>query len=354
MTQNPASLPEHNQLRIPHPVDTSEDASQTYGHPSPVISTTVTAQETQSHNFGRQTSGQLTIPDADDDYLSTSTEGTATASDVASVYNEKNKRQRNNNVDLDFIITNAQSLNQKYVSLGDAFVSLQLTLGIITETWFKSSELASIAEEILENEFGIKSLRRDRPGKKRGGGVAICYDSRKVTLKENRIKTGGHEILSAAGKLTGDSRVLVVFALYIPPQTKVETTRNILGYVNEAIIQAKIKFKDPHIIIGGDLNQKPFQLAYEDHTDIKELPSPPTRGDKRLDLAATNMHQHLKEVTVSPHWRTKMAPNQTTRWQFLKSLSHIGTRSNLSNSECATITPKPKKNFATTCSRLGC
>ena len=63
-----------------------------------------------------------------------------------------------------------------------------------------------------------------------------------------------------------------------------------LETINDAVTKIKTSHQNPYIIIGGDINQKPFEEAFIDHKDIKEVVSPPTRKDKRLDLCVTNIN----------------------------------------------------------------
>ena len=78
--------------------------------------------------------------------------------------------------ELEIMLTNAQSLNSKTISLADSFISLQLHLAIVTETWFGDKQLTKDILDDLSGNFGIEAIRKDRKGK-RGGGVAVFYNN---------------------------------------------------------------------------------------------------------------------------------------------------------------------------------
>ena len=80
--------------------------------------------------------------------------------------------------------------------------------------------------EVAE-EHEIRFIRKDRDS--RGGGVAVAYDSSKISLKKlnlNCLKNKNHlEIVVAIGKLRNYKKDVTVFSCYIPPKlSKNEST----------------------------------------------------------------------------------------------------------------------------------
>lgn len=85
-----------------------------------------------------------------------------------------------------FFLTNARSITHKIDSLKDAFDYLNLHFECITETWYKGGkELADHVVEV-EGASGIRILHKSRDGrtKKRGGGVAIAFNTAVCNLKQ--------------------------------------------------------------------------------------------------------------------------------------------------------------------------
>ena len=82
--------------------------------------------------------------------------------------------------------------------------------------------------------------------------------------------------------------------VYLPPALKAEQVRRCLRDVNDAVVHIKQKYVDPYLMLGGDFNKKDIRLALQDHSDIKPLPTGPTRGDSVLDILATNFNEHVR------------------------------------------------------------
>ena len=70
--------------------------------------------------------------------------------------------------------------------------------------------------------------------------------------------------------------------------------------VEECVRKAKTESHDPYILIGGDMNKHDFAPAVAPFPDIKEMMSPPTRGDARLDRVYSNLDEYIKDVTTHP------------------------------------------------------
>ena len=80
------------------------------------------------------------------------------------------------------ILINARSLKDKLESLKSTLCELGADVCMLTETWFKENSQINNLLDDFTNKSGYTFLRRDRTGLKRGGGVAICYDSNRIQL----------------------------------------------------------------------------------------------------------------------------------------------------------------------------
>ena len=97
-----------------------------------------------------------------------------------------------NDKNLAYLITNARSLRPKILSLMDYINDLDLTLSIITETWFYEGEAYNKLKDDLKEDQRLEIISLFRPknanGTRRtGGGVSIIYNPAKIRLKEYKI-----------------------------------------------------------------------------------------------------------------------------------------------------------------------
>ena len=177
-------------------------------------------------------------------------------------------------------------------SLIDNFQNPDLHMAIVTESWMKPGPGLQQDIRDLEDGQNLKMIHNSRPsrrGKTAGGGVAIIYDAGKLRMNQRKILAGKAEIVCATGKLPRAARSLLVFAVYLPPQTRVPQVRAIMETLSNEISRAKTEMNDPMIIIGGDFILKPHREAFQDFPDLVTLQTGPTRGDHVLDLAKTNI-----------------------------------------------------------------
>ena len=235
----------------------------------------------------------LAVSDVEEDSQVSSTDQ---MSDI-SFYNVDSSEQRSNK--LNFSLANARSLTAKLPSLVDMFGELDLHFGMITETWFRNNKWTQDELLRLSEALGIKMISKNRKG--RGGGVAIAYNSNKITLKKYEVVNGnGFEIVAACGKAQNFSRKLLVIVLYIPPSTLVSATKALWESVSDTIEKAKAELDDPYIVIGGDTNRRPMVDGLKDFMDVTMLDTGPTRGTATLDEIATNFSSTVKSSTFVP------------------------------------------------------
>ena len=199
------------------------------------------------------------------------------------------------------IVTNARSLTPKIHDLIINFEELDLNVAIISESWLKEGK--KLRNDLDDLEFGsnlrtIHKSRKSRRGRTAGGGICIIFNKSKIHLKERNIRRGKSEIVCATGNIPTVARKVLVFGIYIPPNIKAKQAHNALESLSNAIGQAKIEYSDPLIIIEGDFNQWNVGEAIHDYTDITVLKTGPTRGNKTIDLLATNFTQDITESSI--------------------------------------------------------
>ena len=155
--------------------------------------------------------------------------------------------------------------------------------------------------EDYQNTTGYAFLRKDRDTGRRGGGLAICYNSKKIQMSKAKIPPSKHEIFAAVGRRVGQRRKIVTIVVYVPPWYNAQQNRSLYNATNESILATKRKYSDPYIVIAGDFNRRNMLEATRDYPDIKTIRTGPTRGDSTLDLIATNFNESLIDFgTTSP------------------------------------------------------
>ena len=104
-------------------------------------------------------------------------------------------------------LVNARSLKNKLDSLCSNMKELATDLCIITETWFKPSDspLNKLLED-FKNKTCYEFIRKDRAGPRRGGGIAFCYNNKRIQLSKAKIPPTKHEVFAAIGRRTGQRR----------------------------------------------------------------------------------------------------------------------------------------------------
>ena len=210
------------------------------------------------------------------------------------------KPQFINDISLNMCLINCRSLKPKLNSLVECFKMNNLSVSLLNETWlYKSDSQAKHLLKQISLDHKIEIIRKDRNS--RGGGVAIAFNSDKISLKKLDLavlKTKNHlEIVAARGKIKGYKKDVTFFSCYLPPKyTKAESS-DMLDALSEAIAESK-KSSEGWIIVGGDWNNRPLNEALIMYPDIKILNTEPTRKDRTLDIIATNCLAYLIKSQV--------------------------------------------------------
>ena len=198
---------------------------------------------------------------------------------------------------MNYALANARSLMPKIESLINYFDEYGLSFCVTTETWIQGNRENNRAINDLLDGSHIEMIRRDRG--RRGGGVAISYDTRKAKLKKYVIPNNRFEIVCAVGKFNNNTRKVAIFAVYLPPKQTSTTTKEVEACIADCILKIKSESNDPLIIVAGDLNRKDISGAFVEAVDVKLHPPIPTRGTAALDLVFSNTEKH-KETSLPP------------------------------------------------------
>ena len=74
-------------------------------------------------------------------------------------------------------------------------------------------------------------------------------------------------------------------------ETGVRTLSAIIGKI-------KTDYENPHIVLGGDYNGYDISTLLDDFTDLSVHITPPTRGNRTIDIAITNMEDKISSSRV--------------------------------------------------------
>lgn len=124
---------------------------------------------------------------------------------------------------INVINTNVRSLCPKIDSLIDCIEELDVTVGIVTETWLADGDSLERDLRDLAAGAGIDMLCLNRRPNERGvahGGVAIVANNSACTLRRVDLPNPGQfEVIVGLSTLPGYSRKLLTVGCYLPPTT---------------------------------------------------------------------------------------------------------------------------------------
>ena len=222
-----------------------------------------------------------------------------------------------NDFEFKFLLANARSLTPKINSLLDAFGSLQLHCAAITETWFRGGRKINESIMDIEGATGIRIIHKSRDGRRsgnRGGGVAFAFNTNTCNFKRKALmpRAGKFEILGVVGNVGKIPRRVVSFVVYIPPNTKAADLSEIREALAEEIAAAKISYKRPLIMVGGDFNPRDISSCLGDTEPLEPILTGPTRGESTLDVMYTNFGEQVKGSEVVPALQTDHGTDSNT------------------------------------------
>lgn len=200
-------------------------------------------------------------------------------------------------LNFNFGLTNARSLWNKMQSLYEHFSDLKLDCAIVTESWFyESPALEKLKCDALNghsiNLIGVSRIPKGR--RNRGGGVVIASRVGRMEMKKYKIRTNGHEIVAARGKIRNNTRPFFVIGVYVSTRLKTKKVNDLIDTLLEAIVRVKTDAKNPYIVIGGDFNNADISPILSSFPDLAVSSSTPTRGMSLLDIALTSFDNEIR------------------------------------------------------------
>ena len=214
------------------------------------------------------------------------------------------KENKHDGTQINVINTNARSLCPKIESLIDCFDEMEVTLGVVTETWLADGDSLDrdIADLAKGAGLGMLCLKRKPNG--RGvahGGVAVVHNTAACTLARVDLPNpDDYEVLVTLSNLRGHSRKLLTVACYLPPNYNAQRGKGALEHVENVVLELKGRYKDPFIMVAGDFNQWPIGQALLDFPDLKEVDVGPTRKDRCIDRIFTNFSRSISDSGTVP------------------------------------------------------
>ena len=206
---------------------------------------------------------------------------------------------------LTFINTNARSLGPKIESLFDCFHEKDVDVALLTETWYQTNRMST--EELADyaDRFSLGVIARNRDAVaangRQYGGVALFYRQRTSSFANFEIiNQDGHEVLAAVGSVKGIKGKVFCIVAYAPPSLTLLRARQLNNYLSDLIGEAKRKYPDCTLIVGGDFNHWPAEEAIEDHVEITEVLHGNTRGSRAIDRSFVNFGEAITEAGTLP------------------------------------------------------
>ena len=115
--------------------------------------------------------------------------------------------------------------------------------------------------------------------------------------------------MPVTGRIKGCKRIFFVVGCYMPPNIRAAESAEFLQLLVDVLHEAKRRFSDPYLVIAGDFNQFNVKQALEEHRELKEVATGPTRGRRTIDKAFTNFHRRITDSNVV----APLAPNTGAR-----------------------------------------
>lgn len=168
----------------------------------------------------------------------------------------------------------------------------------IMETWLKNDDKIN---EILQDFTSISDysfIRRDRSDGRRGGGVAICYNHKRIQMNMIKLPRTKHEVIAAIGRRRGQKRKNSS-SVCLHFHYNFHQSRSCKRTINDFVLAIKNKYQNPYIAVMGDFNSRSFSEATADSPEIRPILTALTRDRSVLDIIGTNFNDLL--VDSSDH-----------------------------------------------------
>ena len=97
----------------------------------------------------------------------------AARTNVSKLINLRVIKHREHDIALTMCCLNARSVKNKAVSVADFFISRDIDVLTLSETWLATDTNNQVINELVPSGYTIKHIYR--PSEKRGGGVTVLY-----------------------------------------------------------------------------------------------------------------------------------------------------------------------------------
>ena len=202
------------------------------------------------------------------------------------------------------VVYNMRSLLPKLFSWAEDFEERSVGLGVLTEVWEKSTnqEHQDKLEELFEMK-GILYISTPRPGRKRGGGVALAADPSKFSLSKLNVQNP-HNLEVVWGLLkpkivTGSFSKIICCSFYSPPNSKKKT--KLIDHLSLTLQDLLLEHPGAGVIFAGDRNDLSVGRLLGIDPSLRQVVKDPTHGSKILDVILTNISSFYNDpVLVDP------------------------------------------------------
>ena len=188
-------------------------------------------------------------------------------------------------------------MKHKIESISEFFCDTGIDFMILSETWVTGLNENRIKSD-LKNGYGLDIILKNRRNK-RGGGVAVVWNEKKIAFKKHAFFSAEYEIVIVRTFIAEVKKFLYVIATYYPPNMLVGDVAKMNELISEEMDKIKLKENEPMFIIAGDINNKDCSCFTSNFVDINMIDIPPTRGLAALDKCYTNLPV-IKTVVLPP------------------------------------------------------
>ena len=251
----------------------------------------------------------INLDDTSGTFTTSSTSGSpgqpqATSSPDPSSATSRGRKNKNAPTHLKVLNVNAQSILDKKARFQNLVDSTDPDIVIMTETWLKPDKADGEIGEAGRFACEYDIHRRDRPGKKTGGGVLIAVKKQYISSRQEDLEADSEKENAEMiwVKIPVEKcRTLYVSGFYRPKANDKESQKHLKTSLE------RLKNTRAHIWIEGDMNYPDIDwqdrtlktgnkytnlhnnfLDMIDEHHLSQVIKDPTRGENTLDLFLTN------------------------------------------------------------------
>ena len=188
---------------------------------------------------------------------------------------------------------NMRSLMPKVNSFATDMEDRDIGVALLTEIWEKieNKRHQRKIEELYEMR-GLKYFSTPRPGKKRGGGVAIVVDTSKYRVSKLNVPVP-HKLevvwaLLRNKDANAKMRPIIMCCFYSPPKSKKKT--KLIDHMTLTVNSLKAKYPTASVIISGDRNDLRIDNLLNIDPSLRQIVQNNTRGASLLTIVLTDLY----------------------------------------------------------------